>query len=139
MSFSPYLFFSDGRCREAFTFYNQVFGGELQVMTNSERPAGSDPMPGADPTHVMHASLTLDGQAIMGSDDPTGDGGPKAGFAVSYTAADDGTANKVFDALAEGGEVTMPMEPTFWASAFGMCTDRFGVAWMVDAAEQPAG
>ena len=132
MAFHPYLFFSDGRCREAFTRYQEVFGGQLDVMTNGDAPEG-DRLPGADDAMVMHAAL-VDGDAIlMGSDDPTGDGGPRLGSAVSYSAADEAGGKRVFDALAEGGEVTLPYGETFWSKGFGMCTDRFGVPWMVGA------
>lgn len=130
MSFNPYLFFS-GDCAEAFAFYSRVFGADAQVMTNADVPPGTDPMPD-DPSSVLHASIELGGSYLMGSDDPSGDGGPKAGFAVSYSAPDADAVQRIFDALAEGGAVTMPVGPTFFSPAFGMLTDRFGVAWMID-------
>jgi PhnB protein len=137
MSFHPYVFYSNGQCAEAFRRYQEVFGGELQVMTNADTPEGVDPMPGASPEHVMHASIALGGGFLMGSDDPTGDGGPKSGVAVSFSAADEQEGKKVFEALAEGGEVTMPFEPTFFSKGFGTCIDRFGVNWMVDVQGEP--
>lgn len=133
MSFNPYLFFS-GNCAEAFAFYGRAFGVEPQVMTTADMPPGQEPMTGADASTVMHASIELNGAFLMGSDDPTGDDGAKAGFAVSYTASDAADANRVFAALAEGGTVTMPVSETFWSPGFGMLTDKFGVAWMVDTA-----
>lgn len=133
MSFSPYLFFS-GNCAEAFDRYCEVFGGELNVMRNSDVPPGTDAMPGASPDAVMHASIKLGEGFLMGSDDPTGDGGPKSGVAVAFTAPEAGEAERVFDALREGGETTMPFSATFWSKGFGACTDRFGVPWMVDTA-----
>lgn len=136
MSFHPYLFFS-GDCAAAFDRYHQVLGGELTVMTHADLPEGAEPMPGAEPHHVMHASLTLDGGLLMGSDDPTGDGGPKVGVAVTYTAPDEDAARKAFEGLADGGEVTMPFEATFWSRGFGACNDRFGIPWMVDTAGEP--
>lgn len=129
MAFHPYLFLS-GTCRDAFTRYQEIFGGELDVMTNGDAPPDQR-MPGAGADVVMHAALSFDGNLLMGSDDPSGDGGPMRGFSVNFTAADSGEAQRVFDALAEGGQVTMPMEKTFWAEAFGMCIDRFRVPWMV--------
>jgi len=131
MAFNAYVFFSGGTCAEAFEHYRDVFGGELSVMRMSEVPQEAR-MPGAEPDFVMHASLRVGDGLLMGSDDPTGDGGPKQGFSVSYSAPDADTARRVFDALAQDGEVTMALEPTFWSAAFGMCTDRFGVPWMVD-------
>jgi PhnB protein len=97
-------------------------------------------MPGASADSVMHASIKLGDAFLMGSDDPTGTGGPKVGAAVAYTSTDAAESKRVFDALADGGEITGPFGPTFWSTGFGMCTDRFGVPWMVDTAgEPPAG
>ena len=130
MSFHAYLFFS-GTCREAFTRYNEIFGGELYVMTNADAPDGG--MPGGSPDMVIHAAITLDnGGLLMASDDPTGDAGGTKGISVSYTAKDPGEAKRVFDALSEGGEVTGPLQETFFSPAFGTCVDRWGVAWMVN-------
>ena len=137
MSFHPYLFFSKGQCAEAFRWYHEILGGELQVMTNADVPEGVDPMPGASPEHVMHASITLGGGYLMGSDDPTGDDGPKVGVAVSYTAPDEQEGRRVFLALAEGGEVQMEFGPAFFSKGFGSCVDRFGVSWMVDTQGEP--
>jgi len=130
MAFHPYLFFS-GNCREAFTRYNEIFGGELFVMTMGEAP-GETP-PGADPNTVIHAALTIGDALLMASDDPTGDGGPKVGISVSYNSPDPDEIRRVFDALAEGGEVSQPLMETFFSPAFGMCTDRFGIPWMLSA------
>lgn len=136
MSFSPYLFFS-GNCAEAFTWYHEVFGGELNIMRNSDVPAGEEGMTGAPSDAVMHASVKLGEGFLMGSDDPTGEGGPKVGSAVAYTGSDASESERVFNALAEGGETTMPFSQTFWSKGFGMLTDRFGVPWMVDTAGEP--
>ncbi len=137
MSIDPYLFFS-GKCREAFTRYHEVLGGTLEIMTHADLPEGAEPMPGAEPHHVMHAAIDLgeDGW-LFGSDDPTGDDGLKVGLAVSYTAPDDATTKRVFEQLAEGGEVQMPLGATFWASSFGAGVDRFGISWMVSSAHAP--
>ena len=136
MSFNPYLFFS-GNCAEAFQHYQAVFGGELNVMKQSDVPEDSR-TPGASAESVMHASIKLGDSFLMGSDDPTGTGGPMAGLAVAYTSADEAEGKRVFDGLADGGAVTAPFGPTFWSKGFGMCTDRFGVPWMVDTAGEPA-
>jgi PhnB protein len=135
MPVHPYLFFS-GDCADAFARYEKIFGGTLEVMTHADLPEGAEPMPGAEPHHVMHAALTWDDCMIMGSDDPTGDGGPKTGVAVTYTAPDVDTAKRVLADLAEGGELQMPFEATFWSPGFGACLDRFGIPWMVDTASQ---
>ena len=128
MSFSPYLFFV-GTCREAMTAYHEVFGGDLQIVTAADMPDSPPDVPG---DAVMHAALTAGDTTLMASDDPSAtEDGPKTGFSVSYAAKDEADANRVFDALAKGGSVTMPVSPTSWSPAFGMCTDRFGVGWMV--------
>jgi PhnB protein len=132
MSFSPYLFFT-GNCAEAFAFYADVFGVEARVVTAADVPPGAE-MPGVDPSTVMHAAIELDGSFLMGSDDPSGDGGPKAGFSVAYTAPDADACRRLVDALSAGGEVTLPVTETFFSPAFGMLKDRFGVAWMIDTA-----
>ena len=138
MSFNPYVFFS-GNCAEAFEYYHEIFGGELQVMTNADVPEGTETMPGAEPHHVMHASIKIGNSALMGSDDPTGDGGPKVGVAVAYAAPNVAETKRIFAALSEGGEVQMKVEPTFWSPGFGACVDRFGVSWMIDTeTEQPS-
>jgi PhnB protein len=136
MAFHPYLFFS-GNCREAFTRYEEIFGGELFMMTMAEAPG--DNMPGADPDLVIHAALKLGDGVLMASDDPTGDGGPKTGISVSFSSQDPAEIRRVFDALAEGGDVTQPVMETFFSPAFGMCVDRFGVPWMLNAAQPDQG
>jgi PhnB protein len=133
MQFHTYLFLSDGRCREAFERYAEILGGDLEAMSFADMPPGEDaPVPEAQTHLLMHAALRLpNGETLMGSDDPTGDGGPMTGYSVSLTADSMDDAERIFDALADGGQITMPMSETFWAPRFGMCTDRFGVPWMV--------
>jgi PhnB protein len=129
VSFTPYLFFV-GTCREAMTAYQGIFGGQLDIVTAAELP---DAPPDAPADTVMHAALTVDGGAMLfASDDPTGEpGGAKVGISVSVQADTPDDVNRIFDALAGGGQVTLPVSETSWSKAFGMCTDRFGVPWMV--------
>lgn len=136
MAFRPYLFFG-GNCREAFTRYQEIFGGELTVIAMKDVPGQEPPAGKAD--LVIHAALTVGEDLLMASDDPMSeDFGPVQGMMVSYDATDVDDATRVFEALAEGGSVTQKLEPTFFSPAFGMCTDRFGTPWMVLAAqEQP--
>lgn len=136
MAFRPYLFFG-GNCREAFSRYQEIFGGELTVIAMKDVPGQEPPAGKAD--LVIHAALTVGEDLLMASDDPTSeDFGPVQGMMVSYDATDVDDATRVFEALAEGGSVTQKLEPTFFSPAFGMCTDRFGTPWMVLAAqEQP--
>jgi PhnB protein len=139
MALHPYLFFT-GTAREAMTRYQEVLGGELDLMTMAEMPPGEDPGMEMAPDAVMHAGLAFgDGELIMASDDPTGDGAGVKGVALHLSFADHDEVRRVFDALAEGGEVQMPLEAVFWSPLFGACVDRFGVSWMLSAeVEEPA-
>jgi PhnB protein len=140
MSFNPYLFFG-GNCREAFTRYEEIFGGELFVMTLADAPPGEHPVPPGKEHYVIHAALKFDdGGLLMASDDSmTESFGPVQGMMVSWSTPDGGEAKRVFEALAEGGNVTQPLIETFFSPAFGMCVDRFGTPWMISAegANQP--
>ncbi len=133
-SVNPYLNFS-GNCEEAFTFYRSVFGGDFtDVNRFSEMPPD---VPGAesDGDKIMHISLPIGpNQVLMGSDRPDSMGPTTFGDSVQISIGPDseGEAKRIFDGLAEGGEVTMPFEKTFWGADFGTCTDRFGINWMVN-------
>ena len=132
MSFHPYLFFG-GNCREAFTRYHEIFGGQLDMVTSADMPE-SERMPGVAADLIMNAGLVVDGEMLLGSDDPMSDPfGPVQGMQVNHICADVAEAERVFAALAEGGTVGMPISPTSWSPAFGMVTDRFGTPWMVMA------
>ena len=136
MAFHPYLFFGRN-CREAFTRYQEIFGGELTIITMKDAPS-DEPVPPEQADLVIHAALMSDGQLLMGSDDPmTEDFGPVQGMQVTYTVADTGEAKRVFEALADGGTATQPLIETFFSPAFGMCVDAFGTPWMI-VADQPA-
>jgi PhnB protein len=131
MAFHPYLFFG-GTCRDAFTRYEEIFGGELFLLRMGDAPS-DEPVPADKADLVVHAAITIGDALLMGSDDPTSDPGPIQGIMVSYSASDPDDARRVFDALADGGEVTQDLIETFFSPAFGMCTDRFGTPWMVSA------
>ena len=133
MAFHPYLFFG-GNCAEAFKRYEEIFGGELTVMTLKDMPPSEEPVPADKAHYVMHAALIIGDTLLMGSDDPTTDSfGPVQGMQVSFSTKDVGEAKRVFEALAEEGQVGLPIGETFWSPAFGMCTDRFGTPWMIGA------
>jgi PhnB protein len=138
MAFHPYLFFG-GNCRDAFTRYGEVFGGEPTILTMADTPDGeSAEVPAGKEEYVIHAALLVGDALLMGSDDPmTDDFGPVQGMMVSYSATDADDAGRVFGALAEGGQVTQELIETFFSPAFGMCVDRFGTPWMV-VTDQPA-
>lgn len=133
MAFRPYLFFGDN-CREAFTRYHEIFGGELTLMSMKDVPGEQPPAEQAD--MIIHAAISIGDDLLMASDDPTStEFGPVQGMMVSVDAPDAAEARRIFDALAEDGTVTQALEPTFFSEAFGMCTDRFGTPWMVAGPE----
>lgn len=140
MAFRPYLAFA-GNCREAFTRYQEILGGELVLLTVADVPADAGPPPsGAKADAIMHAALTSGDDLLMGADDPTGNfDGTVDGMCVNCSLPDPAEAKRVFDALSEAGQVQVPLGETFFSPAFGMCTDRFGTPWMVmvDAPAQP--
>jgi PhnB protein len=138
MAFHPYLFFG-GNCREAFTRYQEIFGGELVLLRMADVPSEA-PAPADQAELIMHAALTVEDHLLMASDDPTGGYGGVHGMYVSYTAADATEAERVFEALADGAEVTTPLAETFFSPKFGMCVDRFGTPWMIvaEAPESPS-
>jgi PhnB protein len=139
MAFRPYLAFA-GNCRAAFTRYQEIFGGELVLLTVADTPADAPPPPpGANPDAIMHAALMAGDQLIMGGDDPMGGfDGKVNGMCVACSVPDPAEAKRVFDGLCEGGNVQTPLAETFFSPAFGMCTDRFGTPWMV-IADAPQG
>jgi len=132
MAFRPYLAF-DGNCREAFSRYQEIFGGELVLLTMADTPADAGPPPpGANADAIMHAALMAGDALLMGADDMSGSfDGTVEGICVNCALPDVAESKRVFDALSEGGEIQAPLEETFFAPAFGMCTDRFGTPWMV--------
>ena len=131
MSFHPYLNFG-GDCREAFTRYQAIFGGELALMSMRDLPDGGASMPAEQADLIMHAALQAGGSLLMGSDDPSGNHQPADSTWVNFTTGEVADAQRVFEALADGGKVVMPLEETFWSPCFGMCVDRWGTPWMVN-------
>ena len=132
MAFHPYLMFA-GNCRDAFTRYHEVFGGEVVLLAMKDMPPG-EPVPPGQGDLIMHAALKLGDDLLMASDDPTTTtGGRVQGMQVNYSVSDPAEAKRVFEALAEGGTITLPIGKTFWSPMFGMCTDRFGTPWMISA------
>lgn len=136
---NPYLSFQDD-AREAMTFYQDVFGGALNVSTFGDFGGTGDPDEGA---LVMHAQLeTPNGFTLMASDSPRSMGQRDAGgnFSVSLSGDDDAELRGYWEKLADGASITMPLAEAPWGDVFGMLTDRFGVPWMVSigAGQQPS-
>jgi PhnB protein len=139
MPITPYLDF-DGRCDEAFAFYRQALGAEVtMLMRFGESPDPLPPGMQVPAEKVMHAALRIGDGTIMASDMRCTGRPSIQGISLSLEAPDDAQARRWFDALADGGQVQMPMDRTFFASSFGVVVDRFGVSWMVLAAAAPAG
>ncbi|MGQ4659950.1 VOC family protein [Lysobacter sp. F6437] len=132
MQLTPYLTFK-GDCEAAFKLYERVLGGTIQRLSRfGEAPADAQ-MPGADPDQVMHVSMSIGEQMLMGSDCPVEYYQKPAGTSVSISVDDRGEGERIFKALAEGGTEQMAYGETFWAEGFGMCVDRFGTPWSVNA------
>ena len=131
MDIIPYLHFS-GNCAEAFAAYEKLMGGKVVMVSKY----GDSPMAGQSPAEmkdkIMHISMQIGNTMLMGSDVPPNHYGKPQGMSVSVAVKTPAEADRVFAGLAEGGTVTMPIAETFWSPRFGMCTDRFGVPWMVN-------
>jgi PhnB protein len=135
MQIETYLTFG-GECEQALAFYKQSLGGEIvALMRFAGSPMDGPELPAAWKEKVMHATFECEGARFMASDTMPGHPKPTyAGFAMSlFVPGDVAGARKAFDALADGGKVTMPFAPPFWGGHFGMLTDRFGVPWMVSS------
>ena len=136
-SINPYLTFN-GNCEEAFNFYKSSFGGNFTYIGrfNEMPPAeGQPPIPESEGRKIMHISLPISKETIlMGSDSSEAFGHASVignNFSISINAASQSEADRLYNALAEGGKTTMPMSKTFWGSYFGMLTDKFDIQWMV--------
>jgi PhnB protein len=133
MPVTPYLFF-EGRCEEAVEFYKKALGAEVGMMMRfkeSPEPPPPGKVPPGSENKIMHACLRINGGAVMASDGRA-QGKPKfEGFSLSVNAKDEAEADRMSAALADGGQVQMPLAKTFFAKRFGMVTDRFGVGWMI--------
>ncbi len=131
MSFIPYLHFR-GDCAEAMSFYAEVFNaGPPTLMRYADAPPGTVP---ATSQRIMHSQIDLPDGPLMASDFPDGtEGDRQTAVSVMHVPKDADAAQRVFDRLADGGDVGVPLGPTFFSPAFGMVKDRFGTHWMVAA------
>jgi PhnB protein len=136
MHVQSYLFFN-GRCEEAIEFYKQTLGAKVEMMMRfKEAPGDHKCSPGTE-DKIMHSCLRIGDTAVMASDGMA-QGQPEfKGFSLTINAKDVAEAERLFGALAEGGEVRQPLSQTFFSPRFGMLADKFGVGWMV-IVEQPA-
>lgn len=132
MKINAYLFFQ-GTCGEAFRFYEQVLGGHIDfIQTFGDSPAEAAPPDPELRDWIMHAHMTVGDQVLMGSDAPPQHFQKPQGFFVNLSVDEPDEAERVYQALSEGGTVTLPLQKTFWAGRFAMFTDRYGTPWMVN-------
>ena len=131
MHIEPYLFF-EGRTEEALGFYQKALGAKVEMMMrNKESPEPPPPGMNAPAEKIMHSSFLIDGGRVMASDGMCSGKPNFAGFSLSVVRENKEEAERTFKALSDGGQVTLPLNKTFFSPAFGMLTDRFGVGWMV--------
>jgi PhnB protein len=138
MLIQPYLFF-DGRCEEAIEFYKRALGAEVTaLMRNKEspEPPPSGAMPAGSENKVMHSSFRIGETVLMASDGHCKGKPVFNGFSLTITVPDAATADRLFNALSEGGQVQMPLAKTFFSPRFGMVADKFGVSWMLYTVEK---
>lgn len=134
MQVQPYLFFG-GRCEEALEFYKKALGAEVEVMfrfRESPEPPPVDQVPANWGDKIMHANVRIGDTQVMVSDGGAEE--QQSGFknvSLSISAANEHETDRLFNALAQGGQVQMPLDKTFWSPRFGMVTDKFGLCWMV--------
>ncbi len=133
MKIEPYLFF-DGQAEEALAFYEKALGAKREMLmrfSESPDPISNDRLPPGFENKIMHASFLLGEARVMVSDGGGLTGRKFGGFALSLQFPSEASVRAAFEALAEGGQIDMPIGPTFWSACFGMVTDRFGVQWML--------
>jgi PhnB protein len=131
MELTPYIMFN-GNCEEALNFYAKATGGSIENLMRFGDVPGGGGMPGANKDHVMHSHFKADGFMFMASDTggpaPVGQGSGQVHLSINFE--NEAQQEKVFNALAEGGKVSMPLNDTFWGARFGMLTDKYGINWM---------
>ena len=132
MKLSTYLNYG-GNCREAAEFYAKAFGVEAGAITTYGDAPSADGMDDKTKELVMHAEIAAMGSMLMLSDVPPGmDFSVGTNVGVVVTSDDEAALRRLFENLAEGGEVTMPLQETFWSGCYGWLTDKFGVQWQVN-------
>jgi PhnB protein len=135
MKLNPYLSF-DGRCEEAFRFYQSCLGGEIAALMKWGGTPAATQTPPEWHDKIIHARLVAGDLVLMGADAPPGQYKPASGISNLLSTETPAEAERVFAALGQGGTTGMPISETFFAQRFGMLTDRFGIPWMV-ICEQP--
>ena len=133
MAVTPYLFL-DGRCEEAIEFYKKNLGAEVGMMMRfKEAPAGDHKPASGSENKIMHVCIRVNGAPLFMSDGECGGNTKFQGFSLSLDADEPAAGKRMFDALAQGGQVRLPLQETFFAKSFGIVADKFGVGWMIIA------
>jgi PhnB protein len=138
MQVEPYLFF-EGRCEEAIEHYRKALGAEVtMLMRNKEspEPPSPDKLPPGSENKILHSSFRLGETTVMASDGFCSGKPSFQGFSLTVGAPNEAEARRMFTALADGGQVRMPLSKTFFSPCFGMVADRFGVSWMIMVAPE---
>lgn len=131
MHVQPYLFFQ-GRCEEALNYYERHLGAKVNAkLRYKEAPPSDGPAANANGEHIMYSNFSIGDTVLMASDDCVNTQTKYGGFSLSLTATTVAEADRAFAALADGGQVRMPLSKTFFSPYFGMVVDRFGISWMV--------
>ena len=127
----PYLFF-EGRCEEAVEFYKKAVEAEVVMMMRFKDAPDPNACKGVPGDKIMHATLRIGRSNVMASDGRCNEPMKFQGFSLSLGVNTEAEADKYFGALAQGGQVIMPLSKTFWSPRFGMVTDKFGIMWMIN-------
>ncbi len=138
MQMNPYLSFK-GDCEAAFNFYEQCLGAQPESIFRYGGSPLADHVPAEWSDKVMHGSITLGGQVLMGGDVAPDRYEEPRGFSLSLQIKSVADAERIFHELAKEGSVVLPLEKTFWAARFGMLVDRFGIPWLIncEGSDQP--
>ena len=136
MQLNPYLSFN-GQCEAAFKFYAQCLSGSIEFIVTYESRAKEYPVPAEWREKILHATLKVDDQILMGADTLPDRYQKPQGFSLTLGLKDEAEAERIFKALAENGTVEMPLQETFWAVRFGVLVDQFGIPWTINC-ERPA-
>jgi PhnB protein len=131
MQVNPHLHFN-GQCEAAFKFYEQCLGGKITTMMPHEGTPIADQVPAEWRNQILHATLQVGDEVLMGADVPPDGYRKPQGFSVMLGIKDPSEAERIFHALAENGTVQMPLQETFWAVRFGMLVDRFSIPWLIN-------
>src|ERR1044071_9630759 len=128
---TPYLSFN-GQCETAFTFYAKHLAGQLGPLYRYAGSPMANEVPPDWQNQVMHARVTFGDQTLMGADNPPARYQKPRGFSLSLSPKSESEARRLFDALSQNGQVEMPLQKTFWAEAFVVLTDQFGIPWTIN-------